>query len=166
MHYEPDTLFFTQLSRFQRLYSRSLSARLGPLGIQPGYLGVLHYLWQGDGLTQKDLHDLMPVEQATLSNTLKRMERDGLVVRQPNPDDKRHISIMLTTRATAAKPQVMQAIGDLRATVNTGLTVTDRRYFKRIMRQMTDHLEEDQAEPLFLLLDEVEATGTASEPDQ
>jgi DNA-binding MarR family transcriptional regulator len=156
MHYEPDTLFFTQLSRFQRLYSRSLAARLVPLDVQPGYLGVLHYLWQRDGVTQKELHTLMPVEQATLSNTLKRMERDGLIAREPNPDDKRHHVITLTAKGAALKPQVIQAIGDLRATVNAGLTVTDRRYFRRIMRQMTDALEADQADPLFLLLDEVD----------
>ncbi|WP_285907244.1 MarR family winged helix-turn-helix transcriptional regulator [Pseudodesulfovibrio pelocollis] len=155
MHYEPDTLFFTQLSRFQRLYARSLAARLAPLGVHSGYLGVLHYLWQRDGITQKTLHELMPVEQATLSNTLKRMERDGLIARTPDPDDKRAHVITLTPRANALKPQVMQAIGDLRAAVNTGLTVNDRRYFRRIMRQMTESLETDQEDAPVLLLDEV-----------
>jgi DNA-binding MarR family transcriptional regulator len=156
MHYEPDSLFFSQLSQFQRLYSRSLAARLAPLDVHPGYLGVLHYLWQGDGVTQKILFGLMPVEQATLSNTLKRMERDGLIERSPNPDDKRNHIISLTHKGMSAKAPVIQAIGDLRAAVNTGLTVTDRRYFRRIMRQMTEALEADQAEPLFLLLDEVD----------
>jgi len=155
MHYEPDTLFFNQLSLFQRLYARSLSSRLAPLGVHPGYLGVLHYLWQADGVTQKTLNQVMAVEQATLSNTLKRMERDGLISRTPNAEDKRHHIISLTPRAATLKPQVMQAIGDLRATVNTGLTVSDRRYFKRIMHQMTEQLESDQSEPLFLLLDEI-----------
>jgi len=157
MHYEPDTLFFTQLSRFQRLYARSLAVRLAPLGVQSGYLGVLHYLWQNDGITQKALHQLMPVEQATLSNTLGRMERDGLIVRTPNSEDKRCHRITLTPRASALKPRVMQAIGDLRAAVNAGLTVNDRRYFRRIMRQMTEALEADLDDAPVLLLDEVES---------
>ncbi|MUM77625.1 MarR family transcriptional regulator [Pseudodesulfovibrio sp. F-1] len=155
MHYEPDTLFFTQLSRFQRLYARSLSARLTPLGLQSGYLGVLHYLWQRDGITQKDLHALIPVEQATLSNTLRRMERDGLIARTANPEDKRCHRITLTQRAASLKPQAMQAIADLRAAVNAGLTVNDRRYFRRIMRQMSESLEDDQQDAPVLLLDEI-----------
>ena len=84
------------------------------------------------------------------------MERDGLVERTLNPDDKRHHIISLTPKGVAAKSPVIQAIGDLRAAVNAGLTVTDRRYFRRIMRQMTEALEADQADPLFLLLDEVD----------
>lgn len=129
--------------------------RLSPYGVQPGYLTVLHRLWQQDHVTQKELNATLDIEQATLSNTLKRMERDGLIVRTPNTQDRRHHLITLTENGTAMKSSVESAINDLRTTVNQGLTVNDRRYFKRIMRQMTEKLEDDQTEPLFLLLDEV-----------
>jgi len=155
MQYEHDTLFFTLLSRFQRLYAKSLSMRLSPINVQPGYLSILHYLWQRDNITQKELHQHMDIEQATLSNTLKRMERDNLILITPNPKDRRRHLITLTSTGIELKPSVQEAIDDIRKTVNTGLTINDRRYLKRIMRQMTEHLENDQIEPLFVLLDEV-----------
>lgn len=148
-------LFFCQLSRFQRLYSRALGVRLAPYDVSPGYLAVMTSLWEKDGITQKQLREQLDIEQATLSNTLKRMERDGLVQRTPNPKDRRRHVITLTERGQSMRRVITEAVDDLRKTVNQGLTINDRRYFKRIMRQMTDHLEDDLMEPLFVLLDEV-----------
>ena len=60
---------------------------------------VLLELWREEGLTQRDLVARLDVEQATLANTLARMERDGLVRRKPHPVDGRAQSIHLTDRA-------------------------------------------------------------------
>jgi len=148
-------LFFVRMSRFQRLYSRALGNRLAPYGVSPGYLSVLQVLWEGDGLIQRDLRSRLDIEQATLSNTLKRMERDGLILRTPDPKDRRHHTITLTPQGKSVQRLVHESIQDLRKTVNQGLTVNDRRYFNRIIRQMTSHLEDDLLEPLFVLVDEV-----------
>lgn len=155
MSYPDDELFFHKLSRFQRLYAKSLSSRLTPYGVQPGYLAILERLWQNDNVTQKALKATMDIEQATLSNTLKRMERDGLIERTPIKNDRRKHLITLTDNGTSIQSTVQGAINDLRTTVNQGLTINDRRYFKRIMRQMSEHLENDQIEPIVVLFDEI-----------
>jgi len=148
-------IFYCRLSRFQRLYDRALRLRLAPYDVNPGYLAVLQHLWEGDNVTQTELTRLLDVEQATLSNTLRRMERDGLILRTPNPKDRRHHAITLTEKGINSRKLIFEAIEDLRRTVNQGLTINDRRYFHRIMRQMSDQLEDDLTEPLFVLLDEV-----------
>lgn len=76
--------FYSQLSRLHRLYTRGLVMRLDPYTVRPGYLDVLNVLWDEDNLTQKQLNAHLDIEQATLSNTLKRMERDGILTRIPN----------------------------------------------------------------------------------
>jgi len=40
--------------------------------VHPGYLSILRQLWLTDNITQKELPEQILVEQATLSNTLKR----------------------------------------------------------------------------------------------
>ena len=129
--------------------------RLAPYDVRPGYLTILYLLWQKDNVTQKQLSIHLDIEQATLSNTLKRMERDTLIERTLNRKDKRHHLITLTEKGSTIKSSIEDAINDLREVVNKGLTINDRKYFKRIMKQMTQQLEDDQAEPLFILLDEV-----------
>lgn len=147
--------FFSTISRMQRLYAKSLHMRLGPYDVKPGYLDILTALWNKDGVTQKQLKSVMAIEQATLSNTLTRMERDGLIAREPDRKDRRLRYIKLTDKGQSLEPVVLSAIDDLQSSVNKGLTINDRRYFNRILRQMTEQLEDDQIEPLLMLLDEV-----------
>ncbi len=155
MSLSDEHLFFIQLSKLQRLYSKSLFIRLAPYDVRPGYIPALFALWEKDGLTQKELNSFIEIEQATLSNTLTRMERDGLVRRVHDPKDRRRIHITLTDKGKALHPAVTSAINDLQTHVNTGLTVNDRRYFQRILKQMTGQLENDQEDPCLVLFDEI-----------
>ncbi|WP_286182027.1 MarR family winged helix-turn-helix transcriptional regulator [Desulfovibrio sp. Huiquan2017] len=151
--------FFPAISRFNRLYAKALSKRLDPHGVRPGYLEVLFRLWEGDGITQKELHACLDVEQATLSNTLKRMERDGFLTRERSRKDRRRSVILLTETGASLRKLVPAAIDDLQAVVNTRLSVTDRRYFRRILMQMNEQLVSDLDDATLVLLDEVEPDG-------
>ncbi|MCE8468244.1 MarR family transcriptional regulator, partial [Rhodovulum sulfidophilum] len=72
-----------------RLFAAALTRRIAPLGLMPGQFMVLLELWREDGLTQRDLVERLDVEQATIANTLNRMERDGLILREPDAADRR-----------------------------------------------------------------------------
>jgi len=152
---DDNSLFFAQISTLQRQYSKALSMRLDPYDVKPGYLNILYCLWQKDNITQKALNDLIDIEQATLSNTLSRMDRDGLIERTANPKDRRRIHITLSDKGKSLEGAVGSAIEDLQSIVNTGLTVNDRRYFNRIMRQMTEQIENDLNDPCLMLFDEI-----------
>jgi DNA-binding MarR family transcriptional regulator len=72
-----------------RTIVRVIDAQLRPLGFSIGHLPVLRALAEGRSLAQKELARLARVEQPTMAEMLARMERDRLVERHPNPDDKR-----------------------------------------------------------------------------
>jgi len=162
MDSNPDYLFFSSMSLFTRLYAKALSKRLSPYNVRPGYLDVFFRLWDQDGIPQKTLHEGMDVEQATLSNTLKRMERDGFLLRKRNPKDRRQSLIVLTESGAALRKLILTAIEDLQSVVNTRLNFNDRRYFRRILKQMNEHLLSDLDDTTLVLLDEVE--DTAADP--
>jgi DNA-binding MarR family transcriptional regulator len=89
-----------------RLLVRALERRLegGFAGPMPVFLA----LSDGKALPQKELARLAAVEQPTMANTLARMERDGLVSGEPDPNDRRSTLLRLTplgrARADAALP--------------------------------------------------------------
>lgn len=155
MTHSDNALFFTQLSALQRQYSKALSMRLEPYDVRPGYLNILYCLWEKDDITQKELNVHIHIEQATLSNSLSRMKRDGLIEQNPNPKDRRLNHITLTEKGRSLKNAVHSAIDDLQSIVNKGLTVNDRRYFNRILRQMTEQIENDLNDPCLMLFDEI-----------
>ena len=151
-----DRLFFFRISRMHRLYAKALIKRLDPHGVKPGYLDILTKLWEQDNITQKQLHERMELEQATLSNSLKRMERDSIVERKRNPRDRRMTYIVLTPRGRSLQKVIHTAVDDLQNVANTGLTVNDKRYFHRILKQMSKQIENDLNDPTLILIDEVE----------
>ena len=92
-----------------RLFERGLAARIRPLGLTTGTFPALLELWEQDGLTQKQLVERLDIEQATMANTLSRMERDGLIKRERDPGDGRVQRIKLTEQARALRDPAIAA---------------------------------------------------------
>ncbi|MEO1308563.1 MAG: MarR family transcriptional regulator [Pseudomonadota bacterium] len=118
-----------------RLFAEELRRRIEPLGIVPGQFPALLILWQEDGKTQKELVDRLDVEQATMANTLNRMERDGLVVRKDHPDDGRARIICLTDKAKKIRDGAYAAASETNAAALTNLTPEEREQFVALMRR-------------------------------
>ncbi|MGB0661422.1 MAG: MarR family winged helix-turn-helix transcriptional regulator [Mangrovicoccus sp.] len=87
------------VNHLARLLARGLQRRIKPLGLSTGTFPVLLALWEKDGQSQRDLVVLLGLEQATMANTLTRMQRDGLITRRPDPIDGRKQRIWLTELA-------------------------------------------------------------------
>lgn len=91
---------------------------LEPLGLtHPQYL-VMLALWERAPRTLNDLAADLALEPATASPLVKRLEADGLVVRQRSTEDERRLEITLTdagvalrARAVDVPVQVMNAVG-------------------------------------------------------
>ena len=64
--------------------------------VKPAYLGVLLSLWNNDGSKVVDLGRSAGLEPSTMTGLLDRMERDGLVSRMADPNDRRAQRIVLT----------------------------------------------------------------------
>ncbi|CAH0180453.1 Organic hydroperoxide resistance transcriptional regulator [Peribacillus sp. Bi96] len=63
----------------------------------PQYL-VLLLLWEQDTLTVKKLGELLALDSGTLTPMLKRMEQNGLIVRERSTQDERSVMIQLTEK--------------------------------------------------------------------
>jgi DNA-binding MarR family transcriptional regulator len=90
-----------------RQFKQCLDRRIQPLGLSSGVFPVLLQLWVNDGQFQSELLKAIKVEQPTLANTLSRMERDGLVRREADSEDRRRSRVFLTDRAREIEQDAM-----------------------------------------------------------
>lgn len=81
----------------ERAWYEALEAR----GLTHAGLIVLHFLELGFS-SQTDLARIAQVEAQTMSRTVDRLEREGLVTRQPDPSDRRRHIVAITRRGDAA----------------------------------------------------------------
>lgn len=129
-----------------RLFELRLARAIRPLGLMPGQFMCLLELWREDGLTQRDLVARLDVEQATLANTLARMERDGLVIRTPDQRDARAKRIFITPKARALEAPATVAARTVNEAALGGLSDDDRERLLDAMRDVIDALKAPEAD--------------------
>lgn len=124
-----------------RLFARGLQGRIAPLGLAPAQFMTLLELWEEDGQTQRSLTDRLDVEQATMANTLARMERDGLIERVAHPQDKRARIIRLTDRARALRDPAIAAAQAQNAQALAGLDAAEQAELLRLMGRVVAQMK-------------------------
>ncbi|MHA1522773.1 MAG: MarR family winged helix-turn-helix transcriptional regulator [Alphaproteobacteria bacterium] len=123
-----------------RLFARGLQQRVQPLGLAPAQFMTLLELWNEDGLTQKQLVSRLDVEQATMANTIARMERDGLVERKAHPKDRRAQSIFLTAKSKDVKRNAVEAAKRQNQTALAGFSADERSAFLQYMHRVITNM--------------------------
>ncbi len=87
------------IGRIARMLARLDDDGLREIGISVAQLPVLVALKNGEMRTQKELAVIAGVEQPSMAQLLARMERDGLIRRSQDPNDKRSSLICLEPEA-------------------------------------------------------------------
>jgi len=126
-----------------RLFAQALARKIGPLGLSPGQFPVLLELWQNDGLSQRQLVERLDVEQATMANTLTRMERDGLVTRRRDPRDKRVLANFLTPKAKKLRAPAITAAFQVNQQAYSGLSAADCDKFIALTKNIIASLRDE-----------------------
>lgn len=129
-----------------RLLVRELERHLAGIGLMPAHMPVLLALEHGEA-SQKVIAERAGVEQATMTATLNRMERDGLVSRRPNPEDGRSQLVALTDTARAKLPLVEQAAADINALVLEGFAPEEREQFFALVKRIIGTLQARDGAP-------------------
>ena len=133
------------VNHLARLLAQGLAARIAPYGVVPGQFAQLLTLFEEDGLTQRELCDRVRIEQATMAKTLQRMQRDGLVRCDPDPDDRRRIRVYLTERARAIEADLIAAAQSVNGAATDGLSDAEIRKYLTLTARLIHNLEAGHA---------------------
>ena len=139
--WDPESTAGFWINRASRLLLRHLDARLRPFGFAMSQLPVLRSLARTPSLSQKELAQLARVEQSTMAQMLARMERDGVVQHEANPDDKRGVLVSVTQRARARFPEAMAALVEGEREAMAGLTDAEQALLRNLLGRVVKNLE-------------------------
>jgi MarR family transcriptional regulator, transcriptional regulator for hemolysin len=124
-----------------RLFVRELERQLTPHGLSPAYMPILFALSEEGPLTPTTLAIRAAVEQPTMTATLNRMLRDGLITREPHPDDRRSTLIALTPAAEAKLPAVEKVSRATNQLALAELEPAEREQLLSLLRRVLHTLE-------------------------
>lgn len=127
-----------------RLLMREFEQRLRPLDFGMASLPVAEALKERGPLAQKQLAELSHVEQPTMAALLTRMERDGLILREPHPTDKRATLLSLSAKAKSRLPSAEEGLLEIAERALRGFTAQERTLTLTLMRRIVKNLDESR----------------------
>jgi DNA-binding MarR family transcriptional regulator len=118
----------------------SLTQRVERHKVFAGAYPVIAWLMLISDSTQGELSRMIGVEQPTMANTLRRLERDGLIERSPDPNHGRRSRVKLTVRGKAISQVMGSAARDLEKVASRGITGVEMNEFFRLADLMIENL--------------------------
>ncbi|MBA3948062.1 MAG: MarR family transcriptional regulator [Herpetosiphonaceae bacterium] len=124
-----------------KLVARAQSACLAQHEVTLGQWPILLFLWVTEGLTQTELSRHVVIDDATMVRTLDRMERDGLVQRVRNPQDRRQLNIFLTDKGRSLRDVLIPCALAVNTTALQSLDDSEQRQLSSLLRRVITSLE-------------------------
>ncbi len=124
-----------------RTFARLVDAPLRELGFAIGQLPVLVSLKKHGALPQAELARIARVEQPSMAQLLTRMERDGLIRREPDPADGRSRLITLTAQASRQMPKGKAVMDATCEQALAGFSAKEREQLAALLERVLANLE-------------------------
>jgi DNA-binding MarR family transcriptional regulator len=127
-----------------RALVRALQMRLAGHKVSFGHWTFLRILWEGDGLTQRELSDEAGVMEPTTFAAVKAMERLGYVVRRQRGDDRKKVYVFLTPKGRALKRALVPLAEDVNRIAARGVRKADVATTRAVLLAIIENLARDE----------------------
>ena len=119
---------------------RDCARLLAPHGLSEGRFVLLFLLDQvPDGLAPHVLSEQAGVTRATITGLIDGMVRDGLVVRNPDPEDRRCFIIALTEKGKSVAKQVLDMHAGWISSLFCDITPRERALLVQVLDKVWAH---------------------------
>ncbi|MFX1238055.1 MAG: MarR family winged helix-turn-helix transcriptional regulator [Promethearchaeota archaeon] len=89
---------FRIIKRLSKQFDKMQRIILKKQNITPPQLLILRQLWRNDGLPSKELSKITRTSRSTITGVVDTLEKNGFVMRELNPEDRRSWLVKLTKK--------------------------------------------------------------------
>jgi DNA-binding MarR family transcriptional regulator len=129
------------LAKASQRWNELLSAGFSEHGfseVRPSYGSVLVPLFEEDGLRIGEIARRSRLSKQTMTTMVRLAERDGLVVREPDPEDARAVRVRLSDRAREFAPVAERVLKRLEERVAEILGGSGQRRMRDGLAELAD----------------------------
>lgn len=110
-----------------------LTPRCAALGVSPAEGHLLSYLRTYAPCSIAEILRVFGAPPSTMTSVLERLAERGLILRQPDPGDRRSILIRLTREGKAVADRLERVLRDLEARIGAGVGTRELAGFRSVM---------------------------------
>lgn len=130
--------------RAEKAVVRLLSRELAPLGLKIAQLDLLMNVHRHPGASQQELARRLLVGRSNITMLLPQLEKDGLVVREPDPEDKRAFRLSMTQKGEELLQRALQVYTGIIDRVMAQSSAAECDQMGELMRRIVDELREER----------------------
>ena len=127
------------LAKASQRWNEELQAGFAEAGfpeVRASYGSVLIPLLEEDGLRMGEIARRARLSKQTITTMVRLCERDGLVERRPDPEDRRATRVHLTVRARRFRSAAERVLGRLERDVEAALGVRRLGELRRSLKEL------------------------------
>jgi DNA-binding MarR family transcriptional regulator len=126
-----------------RSLGQSLTVRLAEHDIPFGHWAFLRVLWNGDGLTQKELSDAIGVTEPTTYAAVKVLEERGYITRRHEEGNRRKLHVFLTEKGAALRDELVPLAIEVNRIAVKDISDEHLTIVREVMLKMIGNLADD-----------------------
>jgi DNA-binding MarR family transcriptional regulator len=127
-----------------RALVRALQKRLAAHAVSFGHWTFLRILWEGDGLTQRELSEQAGVMEPTTFSALKAMERLGYIVRRKRSGDRKKVYVLLTAKGRRLQNKLVPFAEEVNRVAVQGARASDIATTRTVLLGIIENLARDE----------------------
>jgi DNA-binding MarR family transcriptional regulator len=130
-----NSLGFLLAKSYQKGYAL-FKAPLEKFSLTPKQFSLLAFLWKQDGLSQVELSDKCQIDRTTLGGLIDRLQKQGYVRREPNPEDRRAFQIYLTDIGQALEDELLAIARKVTDSFTAGLSSAETETLRQLLKKL------------------------------
>ena len=129
------------LAKTLKTHRYMMRRRFDEMGLHRGQPPLIMELYKHDGITHSELSERLEVTPATVTNLVKRMERDGFVIRRREDKDERISRVYLTEEGKAIRAKIIANIRDIESKTFKDFSEEDMNLLQGFMERIIGNLK-------------------------
>ena len=143
----PEGIIGPRVNYLSRLVRRRFNEVIAEEGLFSGQQDILFAIVDNEGVTSSELSSMVGVSAATISVSVKRMEKAGFIIKKADENDAR-ISRLYPTDKARALPEVLYKMNALEETLCSGMSREDVLRFSSYLQLAIKNLCEQSGQCL------------------
>ena len=139
-YFDPEDTVGFLLWDANRAMNREFSERITRHGVTLGLWPYLRALWEGDGVTQRELSEKVRMKGPTTVAALNKLEDKGLVRREGDKKDARKINVFLTPEGRKVYRKVIPEVEAVNRQSLAKLSDDEKIAVKNLIRRIRNSI--------------------------
>lgn len=133
--------FEVAFHKLLRLRRARLMNLIGSVELFPGQIPILAIIDGNNGCTQKEIGEKMKFKPASITDSLKRMEKAGLINREQDDKDLRITRVYITDVGKEQLEKSVEISHSFDAICFAGFSADEKETFISLMKKMNNNLK-------------------------